>query len=129
MEVRHFGSRRRWMAVNFTKLVAGVAGAAWLALSAGAAVAAEGGSSFYLPGQRGQGAGILPPEGVFAVLGDFKGRVTALGPTVSANFQLGQVPVATTLRYLHEFNVRNRLEGDVGWLTISIPLWVPDPES
>ena len=337
MEVRHFGSRRRWMAVSFTKLVAGVAGAAWLALSAGPAVAAEGGSSFYLLGQRGQGAGILPPEGAFfslpnyiysgdisgstnlpfggslslgveadlyltlptaiwvtpvdvlggdlaltgtfvlghadlnaaltlaipgigegtaalsddrwaigdpafgalvgwhagnlhylvsasanvpvgdyeagrlsnislnrwavditgaatwlnpeigielsgvagvtfngennetdyetgtelhfeiaavyhfspsfsagvngyhhqqlsgdsgsgAVLGDFKGRVTALGPTVSANFQLGQVPVAMSLRYFHEFNARNRLEGDAGWLTISIPLWVPDQE-
>ncbi len=62
MEVRHFGARRRWMALNWTKLVAGVA---WLALSAGSAVAAEGGSSFYLLGQRGQGAGILPPEGAF----------------------------------------------------------------
>ncbi len=51
--------------MNCTKLVAGVAGAAWLALSAGSAVAAEGGSSFYLLGQRGQGAGILPPEGAF----------------------------------------------------------------
>jgi len=53
------------MALNCTKLVAGVAGAAWLALSAGSAVAAEGGSSFYLLGQRSQGAGILPPEGAF----------------------------------------------------------------
>ncbi len=41
----------------------------------------------------------------------------------------GQVPVAVSLRYFHEFNVRNRLEGDSGWLTISIPLWVPDQES
>ncbi len=64
-----------------------------------------------------------------AALGDFEGRVTAVGPTVSANFQLGPVPVAMTLRYFHEFNVRNRLEGDAGWLTISIPLWVPDQES
>ncbi len=71
MEVRHFGkrrrwrARRRWMALNCKKLVVGVASAAWLALSAGSAVAAEGGSSFYLLGQRSQGAGILPPEGVF----------------------------------------------------------------
>ncbi len=64
-----------------------------------------------------------------AALGDFEGRVTALGPTVSANFRLGQVPVAISLRYFREFNVRNRLEGDSGWLTISIPLWVPDQES
>ncbi len=48
-----------------TILWAGVAGAAWLALSVGSAVAAEGGSSFYLLGQRSQGAGILPPEGAF----------------------------------------------------------------
>ncbi len=67
-------------------------------------------------------------SGSGATLGDFEGRVTALGPTVSANFQLGQVPVAMSLRYFHEFNVRNRLEGDSGWLTISIPLWVPDQE-
>ncbi len=65
MEVLHFGARRWWMALNCTKLVAGVAGAAWLALSAGSAVAAEGGSSFYLLGQRGQGAAVLPPEGLF----------------------------------------------------------------
>ena len=38
-------------------------------LSAEVVVAAEGGSSFYLLGQRGQGAGILPPvEGVFFAL-------------------------------------------------------------
>ncbi len=65
MEVRHIGARRRWMALNWAKLVAGVAGAAWLALSAGSAVAAEGGSSFYLLGQRGQGAAVLPPEDLF----------------------------------------------------------------
>ncbi len=338
MEVRHFGARRRWMALNCTKLVAGVVGAAWLALSAGSAVAAEGGSSFYLLGQRSQGAGILPPEGVFfsmpnyiysgsdsssealefggslafgvdadsfltlptaiwvtpvdvlggdlaltgtfvlghadlnaaltlaipgvgegtaalsderwavgdpafgalvgwhaknlhtlvaatvnvpvgnydagrlsnialnrwavditgaatwlnpetgielsgaagvtfngendetdyetgtefhveaaavyhfspafsagvngyhyqqisgdsgagAALGDFEGRVTAIGPVVSANFQLGPVPVVMSLRYFREFDAKNRLEGDAGWLTISIPLWVPNQEN
>jgi hypothetical protein len=67
-------------------------------------------------------------SGKGATLGDFEGRVTAVGPTVSANFQLGQVPVAMSLRYFHEFNVKNRLEGDSGWLTISIPLWVPGQE-
>ena len=72
---------------------------------------------------------ITRDSGTGAALGDFKGRVTALGPTVSANFLLGPVPVAMSLRYFHEFNGRNRLEGDCGCLTITIPLWVPDQES
>jgi hypothetical protein len=67
-------------------------------------------------------------SGAGAALGDFEGRVTAFGPTISASFMLGPIPVAASLRYFHEFNVKNRLEGDAGWLTISIPLWVPDQE-
>lgn len=67
-------------------------------------------------------------SGTGATLGDFKGRVTALGPMMSATFMLGPIPVATSLRYFHEFNVKNRLEGDAGWLTITIPLWVPNQE-
>jgi hypothetical protein len=47
---------------------------------------------------------------------------------MSATFMLGPVPVVTSLRFFHEFNARNRLEGDAGWLTITIPLWVPDQE-
>ncbi len=67
-------------------------------------------------------------SGAGATLGDFEGRVTGLGPMMSATFMLGPIPVATSLRYFHEFNVKNRLEGDAGWLTITIPLWVPDQE-
>jgi hypothetical protein len=48
---------------------------------------------------------------------------------MSTTFMLGPIPVATSLQYYHEFNVENRLEGDAGWLTITIPLWVPDQES
>ena len=57
----------RWKVLNYTKQVlAMILCAALLTSSAGSAVAAEGGSSFYLLGQRGQGAGILPQvEGVF----------------------------------------------------------------
>ena len=36
-----------------------------IVLAAGSAFAAENGMGFYLLGQRGQGAGVLPPEGVF----------------------------------------------------------------
>jgi hypothetical protein len=65
-------------------------------------------------------------SGAGAVLGSFKGRVTGFGPTASANFQLGPIPVAAALSYFYEFNVKNRLEGQAGWLTLTIPLWVPN---
>ena len=61
-------------------------------------------------------------SGVGAVLGPFKGRVTALGPNVNFNFLLGKLPVATSLRWYHEFNVKNRFEGDLGVFTATIPL-------
>lgn len=39
---------------------------------------------------------------------------------------VGSVPVVASLSYYREFNVKNRLEGNAGWLRVSIPLWVPD---
>jgi hypothetical protein len=68
-----------------------------------------------LTGDSGQGA----------ELGDLKGRVTALGPGLSGTFQVGQIPVSISLRYFHEFDEKNRLQGDAGWFTVTIPLWVP----
>ena len=41
------------------------------------------------------------------------------------NFQLGQVPVLTNLKYYREFDVENRLEGDAGYVTVTIPLGGP----
>jgi hypothetical protein len=61
-------------------------------------------------------------SGAGAVLGDFEGRVTALGPVLTQSFQLGNIPVSTELKYLREFDAKNRVEGDVGFLTINIPL-------
>ena len=55
--------------------------------------------------------------GAGAKLGDFKGRVTALGPAMNYTFTLGQTPVSTNLRYLKEFNAKNWLEGQAGLLT------------
>jgi hypothetical protein len=55
-----------------------------------------------------------------------KGRVSALGPTAAATVMVGPVPVVASLSYYREFNVKNRLEGNTGWLRVSIPLWVPD---
>jgi len=64
-------------------------------------------------------------SGAGATLGDFKGRVSALGPTLNYSFQLGKIPVSTQWSYFHEFDVKNRVEGDAGLLTISMPLSVP----
>jgi len=56
------------------------------------------------------------------VLGDFKGRVTAVGPFVGYNFQIGETPVSTRLRWYHEFDAKNRLEGDAAFFTVFVPV-------
>jgi hypothetical protein len=61
-------------------------------------------------------------SGAGARLGDFEGRVIALGPAIDFSFALGKIPVSGNLRYFHEFDVENRLEGDAGYLNFVIPL-------
>jgi hypothetical protein len=61
-------------------------------------------------------------SGAGATLGSFKGRTTALGPNINFNFQWGQTPVSTSLRWLHEFDVENRLKGNAAFFTATIPL-------
>jgi len=70
---------------------------------------------------------ITGDSGAGAKLGDFEGRVTALGPTINYNFALGQIPVNTSLKYLKEFGEENRLVGDVGMFTLTMPLSVSHP--
>ena len=53
---------------------------------------------------------------------DFKGRVTAIGPALSFNFKVGEVPVSGQAKYLQESNVKNRMEGDAFFLQLAIPL-------
>lgn len=53
---------------------------------------------------------------------DFDGRVSAIGPALNFNFKLGDVPVFGKAKYLHEFNVKNRMEGDAAFLQFAIPL-------
>jgi hypothetical protein len=65
---------------------------------------------------------ITGDSGTGATLGDFKGRVTSLGPVVTYSFNLGKIPISTQLLWLHDFDVENRLEGDLGVLTVSMPL-------
>lgn len=66
-------------------------------------------------------------SGAGARLGSFKGRVTAVGPFVGFNFKWRNTPVSAKLRWLHEFDVKNRLEGDVGVLNIAFPLGASGP--
>jgi hypothetical protein len=66
-------------------------------------------------------------SGSGARLGDFEGEVAAIGGTLGYNFQIGILPVSTRLKYFHEFDVENRLEGDAGFFTVAMPLWVPQP--
>jgi hypothetical protein len=57
------------------------------------------------------------------ILGDFKGRAIAIGPEISYQFmQNPRHPVTIDLRWYHEFEVKNRLEGDSVFLTVSVPL-------
>lgn len=58
-----------------------------------------------------------------ALLGDFKGRVIALGPELSYQITASKThPVTLDLRWYHEFEAKNRLEGDAVFLTVSVPL-------
>jgi len=61
-------------------------------------------------------------SGSGAVLGSFKGEVSAIGPNLTYNFEIGKTPVLTSVRWLHEFNAKNRLAGDAGFFTVTIPL-------
>lgn len=69
---------------------------------------------------------ITGDSGPGATLGAFEGQVAALGPAINYTFLLGQIPVSTNLKYFHEFNVRNRLSGDAGFLVVTMPLYVAD---
>ena len=70
---------------------------------------------------------ITGDSGSGAVLGGFKGRVTALGPHVAYTFPVNHVPVTVAARFLSEFNTKNRLEGNAGYVTINVPLFVARP--
>ncbi|WP_269585075.1 SphA family protein [Roseibium sp. Sym1] len=65
---------------------------------------------------------VSPDSGPGARLGDFEGRVAALGGTAGYNFQLGTTPVATRIKVYREFAAENRLEGTSAFLTVTIPL-------
>jgi hypothetical protein len=61
-------------------------------------------------------------SGTGAMLGPFRGKVAAIGPNLTYNFLLGKTPVLASVRWLHEFDATNRLQGDAGFVTVTIPL-------
>ncbi|SFU23371.1 transporter [Mesorhizobium sp. YR577] len=63
-------------------------------------------------------------SGEGATLGDFKGRVAAIGATAAYNFEVGKLPISARVKYFHEFDAKNRAEGDAVFLTLAIPLAV-----
>ncbi len=65
---------------------------------------------------------ITGDSGAGAVLGSFKGRVSAVGPNLTYNFEVGKVPVLTSFRFLHEFDAKNRLAGNAAIFTLTVPL-------
>jgi hypothetical protein len=56
------------------------------------------------------------------ILGDFKGRVAAIGPEAAYQFKAAGRTMNLDLRWYHEFNANNRVEGDGVFLTFSTPL-------
>lgn len=53
-----------------------------------------------------------------AVIGDFKGRVASAGPLLSYTFKNN---MSLNARWYHEFEVKNRVEGNAVYATLTIP--------
>jgi hypothetical protein len=62
-----------------------------------------------------------------AVLGDFKGRTTGIGPLLGMTIPLSDRKLSANVRWFHEFNVENRLEGDAVFFTVAVPLQSEQP--
>jgi len=61
-------------------------------------------------------------SGAGAVLGDFKSRVSGVGPQVGYFFPAGKQKAYVNLRGYYEFDAKNRPEGWNLWLTLAYPL-------
>lgn len=59
---------------------------------------------------------IAADSGAGATLGPFQGRTAGLGPAVSYGSKLGGRDILAELKWLHEFDVRNRFEGNTVFL-------------
>lgn len=54
---------------------------------------------------------------------EFKGRVAAVGPVVGYTFKHDGRDITTRLRWYHEFDHKNRLEGDSVFFTLAVPVY------
>lgn len=70
-----------------------------------------GAEAFYIDQVSGDSGGS-------ALLGDFKGRTSGLGPVLTYILPRGTETLVAELRWLRETNVKNRLEGDYIWLKV-----------
>jgi len=61
-------------------------------------------------------------SGSGARLGDFKSRVSAIGPQIGYLFKMGSGQAYFNFKAYHEFDNRNRPAGWNAWLTLAIPL-------
>jgi hypothetical protein len=75
----------------------------WLGGLAGAGVSAY----YYQQVEGDSGSG--------ATLGDFKGKTIGAGPVVSFAKKIGGHDTVFELKWLHEFDTENRLQGDIVW--------------
>ena len=57
-------------------------------------------------------------SGSGATFGDFKGRTAGFGPVLSHAFKIGSVDLIAEAKWLHEFETRNRLQGDIVWFKL-----------
>lgn len=57
-------------------------------------------------------------SGAGATFGDFEGRTAGFGPVLSQTFKIGPVDLIAEAKWLHEFETRNRLEGDIVWFKL-----------
>ncbi len=65
-----------------------------------------------LYGSRDSTTGRTPETRAAALLGDFRGEAWGIGPAVMWATKVKDMDLIITLKWFHEFNVENRLEGD-----------------
>ncbi len=61
---------------------------------------------------------VITASGAGANFGDFKGRTVGLGPVISYGFIAGGIGLTAEAKWLHETEVRNRLQGDTFWFKL-----------
>ena len=64
-------------------------------------------------------------SGAGAKLGDFKSKVSAIGPQAGYFFQVGDKKLYANIKGYYEFDAKNRPEGWNVWVTLAIPLGSP----